>query len=444
MTRHRPPTRDTVLDAVLACPLIHTIAAAVQPRRAGRPTRHPLALHLAWAALARGYGSGNCLDAELAKGSLWEDIVDRYNRGARSHPDGIEARDGIDKLYADTHRHTRDRFCEPDTLEDLCDAFTAAAVHLAQQIGLLTPGGTGSRTRPSDTCAIYGDGTILRPIYSGEAGHRRDPDAILHHRHDGAVIGTKLVHFAVRGPEPHRRIILAVDHVADPGREADRAVELVRKIHAQAADSISAVVYDGAFRGTHHDTLMTELGLTVINKPHGTRSDKPRTLPLGTWSHDTPTGPCDHLLVSHGGSVCAATLDDSGRPHISDPFERVQVRRYQRPGNRYRFSIGVRVRCPAGNFVAWISPHPADGDTNHGRADQLRLVPPHECLFDDLYGLRNDSEAINANYKRTHSFDRAPVLGWKRQLFDLLAWAILNNSIAWWHHSPAAITARAA
>lgn len=78
------------------------------------------------------------------------------------------------------------------------------------------------------------------------------------------------------------------------------------------------------------------------------------------------------------------------------------------------------------------------GDTTAGRADQLRLVSPHEDLFNELYGLRNDSEAINANYKSTHVYDRAPVLGWRRQLLDLLAWSILINSIAWWYHAPAA------
>ena len=433
--RHRPPTTDTLLDAILTCPLVHTLGAAVPPRRVGRQPRHPAAMHLAWAALARGVGSGNRLDAEIARGDLWERFLTRYNTAARTHPDGVTAREHLDRLYADTHRHTRDRFCGDDTLDTLCAAFSAASVQLARDVGLLLPAGIGSRTRPGATCTIYGDGTILRPIYRGEPGHRVDPDALVHHRHDGAVVGTKLIHFPVRGPEAHRRILLAVGHVAEPGREADCSVELIRRIHSHAPEGISAVVYDGAFRGTHHHTLMTDLGILVVNKPHGTRSKKPRTLPLGTWGHDTTAGRCEHALVSHGGDVCDATLDDAGKTTLSDPLERTQVRRYERPGDRYRFTLGVKVRCGAGDFTAWISPHPGPGDTTCGRADQLRLIPPHEELFDELYGLRNDSEAINANYKATHVHDRAPVLGWRRQLLDLLAWSILNNSLAWWHHA---------
>jgi hypothetical protein len=97
--------------------------------------------------------------------------------------------------------------------------------------------------------------------------------------------------------------------------------------------------------------------------------------------------------------------------------------------------VGFTVACAAGDFTAWIAPHPRPGDTNHARADQLRLISTHEPLFDQLYGLRNDSEAINANYKSTHIHDRAPVLGVQRQTLDLLAWSILNNATCWAHHA---------
>ena len=442
--RHRPPTTQILVEAVLASPLIHELATVVPHRRVGRTARHPVALHLAWAVLARGFGSGNRLDAEIARSDLWPQIIERYNESAAAHPDGVLVSANIDRLYADTHRHTRDRFCEPDNLDRLTEAFTAASVDLARDIGLLNSTTRGSRTHPNALNAIYGDGTILRPIYRGDDGHRSDPDAVTHHRHDGTVVGTKLVHFAVRGPEPHRRIMLAVGHVPEPGREAEHSVGLIRRIHQHAGDGISAVVYDGAFRGTHHHEIMTDLGVVVVNKPHGTRSNRPRTLTLGTWTHSTRAGECEHALVAHGGNVCDATLDDAGNATLSDPLERAQVRRYERPDNRYRFSLGVKVRCAAGNFTAWISPHPGPGDTTAGRADQLRLISPHEPRFDELYGLRNDSEAINANYKSTHVYDRAPVLGWRRQLLDLLAWSILNNATAWWHHAPSARALRMA
>ncbi len=54
--------------------------------------------------------------------------------------------------------------------------------------------------------------------------------------------------------------------------------------------------------------------------------------------------------------------------------------------------------------------------------------------FKTLYGLRNDSEAINAAYKRTLIADRAATLGWRRQLLDLASWATLTNTLAWHRH----------
>jgi hypothetical protein len=383
--------------------------------------------------MARLFGSGNRLDAELAAGGLWDAVVDRYNRGAKAHPHGVTF-DKFATLYADTHRHTRDRLCQPEVFDVISDAFTAASVALAHEVGLLLASSIGSRTRPDPTCTIYGDGTVLRPMYSTPGG-RTDPDAQDHHRHDGVITGTKLVHFAVRGPEPHRRIILTVDHVTDPGREADTAITAIRRIHHHGASGIAAVAYDGAMRGTHHNTLMTELGLIVINRPHTSRAKNPRTHTLGTWTHTTPNGDCHHNLVARVGNVHDATLDDSGRTVLSDPCQRLQVRRVTRPNNDYRFTVGFTVACAAGDFTAWIAPHPRPGDTNHARGDQLRLISTHEPLFDQLYGLRNDSEAINANYKSTHIHDRAPVLGVQRQTLDLLAWSILNNATCWAHHA---------
>lgn len=144
---------------------------------------------------------------------------------------------------------------------------------------------------------------------------------------------------------------------------------------------------------------------------------------------------CTHNLVICGGSVHDSTLDDSGRLVLSPPLQRQQVRRYRRGRtNRWRFALGVTVACPKQPFTAWISPHPQPGDTGHGRPDQLRLLPESDPLFALLYGLRNDSEAINAAYKRTLIADRAAALGWRRQVLDLLSWALLTNTYAWHQH----------
>jgi hypothetical protein len=294
MTRHRQPTRNDRLDALFACPLIHDIAHDLG-RLGRRSRRHPIALHLAWGAMARLYGSANRLQSEVRQRPTWAAIVDRYNTGAATHPHGIELRAVGVPLITDTYRHLRDHLTHDDHFDELLDAFTRHSVTLARNVGLLDPNGPGSRTRPHPTRTIYGDGTIVKPLYRPTNSGRTDPDAEEHTRHDGQIWGNDLVTIATRGPEPHRRVILAVDRVDSPGTEAATAVEAIRHVHQHAGDGILAVVYDGAFRGVHHETLMTELGLIVINKVHpATRNGDTRTyrqIPLGHWTHPVGNAP---------------------------------------------------------------------------------------------------------------------------------------------------------
>jgi hypothetical protein len=441
VTRHRPPTRSTWLAALFTCPLVHDLAADIDDP-AALHRQHPLALHLAWAAMARLWGSSNRLDAELGDRFAWAEVVDRYNAGAHEHPLGHPVPRNAAPLTSDAYRHVRTHLSRPDVLDAVLEAFTLHNVKLARSIGLLNPEGPGSRTRPHPTRTIYGDGTILRPLYRPTNAVRRDPDAAEHVRHDGAVWGNNLVTVAVRGPAVHQRVLLALGRVDQPGREAATAVTLIQRVHAHAGEGVQAVVYDGAFRGVHHDQLMRSCGVVVINNVHpaAKRANDSRTyrvVPLGRWLHHPQDRDCAHTLVAHGGAVHDATMDDGGQLVLSDPLARHQVRRYAtaRSGG-WRFSLGVKVPCPRDPFVAWISPHPQAGDTTNRRPDQLRLLPKHDPLFPTLYGLRNDSEAINSAYKRTLIADRAAALGWRRQLLDLHAWALLNNTLAWYHHAP--------
>ena len=432
MTRYRPPSVADQLDALFASPLIYDLAADLEDLNR-RTRRHPLAMHLAYGSMARIYRSANRLDAELLSGDTWQRVVERYNAGSAAHPRGIEMRPATPALLADTYRHVRDQLTTEENLETLQLAFTTHSVALAQRIGLLVPTG-GSRTRPHPQRTIYGDGTVVRPLYNRAERGRQDPDAEEHTRHDGQIYGNNLVAIAVRGEIAQQRVILAVGRVQQRGREADEAVRLIRQVHAVAGDAIQAVVYDGAFRGVHHEILMSEMGLIVVNKVHaGRRAGEERVhrqIPLGPSRHVVHGRTCEHTLIAQNGSVHEASFDDGGALVLSEALPRRQVRRYQRGGGGWRFSVGVVVPCPKGTYVTWISPHPQPGERGHGRPDQLRLLPESDPHFQRLYGLRNDSESINSGYKRTLIVDRAAARGWRRQVIDLLSWGIATNSVA--------------
>ncbi len=425
-------------DAVLAWPWLHDLAAAVPERRVGRPRQHPLALHLACAALARLHGSHNRLDVETRDRDTWRHIVTTYNRAARAHPDGVTVDPWCGRLTAHTHRHARDLLCADGSLAALTRAFTSCAVAQAQQLGLLTHRG-GSLTRPSPLRVIYGDGTVVRPIYKNREanGRRIDPDADEHVRHDGTVVGTNIVFVATRGPEQHHRVVLAAGRVPGPGAEATTALELLGHVITDAAGGVQAVVYDGAFRGAHHHHLMHHHGVYVVNKVHpATRTDTGRTyrtVALGTWTHTTPGGAdCHHHLAAHHGDLHDTVTTDDGTLTLGPALHRPQLRRHARADGTWRFNIAAVVPCRHGDFIAWVNPHPDRVDRGAGRTDQLRLLPESSPRFPSIYGLRNDSEAINAEFKRTLVADRAPALGSRRQLLAALAWAITNNARS--HH----------
>lgn len=426
--------------AVLQWPGLHDIAASLPTRRTGRPRQHPLAMHLAWGALARIHGSGNSVDIETSDPETWHRYVTAYNATAAAHPHGEPVDEQCARLTSHTYRHVRDFLTADAQLDALRAAFTATAINLAHGIGLITATGGGSLTHPSPLRVIYGDGTIVRPLYRNREvnGRRIDTDAEEHTRHDGTIVGNNIVFVAARGPEQHRRVILDVGRVDAPGQEAATSVEMISTVIAVAGGGVQAVVYDGALRGTHHHTLMDRHGVVVINKVHpATRTDTERTyrtVPLGTWTHRAGNRDCEHHLVAHHGDVHDAVTTDDGTLTLSPPLTRTQIRRHPRADGTWRMNLGVSVPCRHGTFIAWINPHPPSGDRNAGRTDQLRLIPESTTEFDSLYGLRNDAEAINSEFKRTLVVDRAPALGWRRQLLAAISWAIHNNARAAWLH----------
>ena len=121
-------------------------------------------------------------------------------------------------------------------------------------------------------------------------------------------------------------------------------------------------------------------------------------------------------------------LDEAGTPVATARLERRQVKRPRRTSGRYHFNVGYEVPCPDGAFLAWVTPHAEPGDTEHRRADAVRVIAQGEPDFASLYGLRNDSEAFNSQLKRTLLVDRAMSLGAHRQLLDVLCFGLLNNT----------------
>jgi hypothetical protein len=434
-SRPVPLTTATQIRAVFSHPALYELGALLPgPAGVGRPARHPGYMLLAYGVLARLLRSANKVTAELREPHIWALITTTIAEATARWGEELVPPHAATPPDWDAFRYARDtHLTDPALLAELQKLFTTLAVDQAQQMGLLDPAGGGSLCHPDATRTVYGDGTVVRPLYrpptatrtkdpltgkvtityladdgtqTDEPTRRFDPDAAEHHGHTGSVHGQNYVGTYVRGPGHHQRVVLSVDRVPRPGLEADTAVTALTRVRKAAGTGMQAVVYDGALRGTHLDHLMRTHGLVVINKTHGSRTAT-RWFTLGTWEHDTPDGPCTHTLAAIDGAVTETGIDDAGDPVALHRLLRRQVKRPRRASGQYHFSVGYEVPCPHGVFLAWVTPHADTADRHHRRADAIRIIAAGEDDFTRLYSLRNDSESTNSQFKRTLLVDRA-------------------------------------
>ncbi len=488
-------TTHEQVEAVFRLPALYRLGELITQRPAvGRPAAHPGYLLLGYGVLARVYRSGARVERELAEPATW-DLVRRVVAETLPALEG-QLEHGLPPLPGRTApnwsawKNARNRhLSDPDILDELRHRFTEEAVAQAREMGLLDPKGPGSWCHPDRSNVVYGDGTVIRPLYREPAARRErdpktgedvvvyldpdgnpipaptrrfDPDAADFHGHTGSVHGQNYVNLYVRGEQPHQRVVLSVGRVEAPGREAETAVALIKHLCDVAGDGIKAVAYDGAFRGTHIDDLAVTCGLLTINKvaqqpsPRGTA---PTTTPagqkdsqrrragkrsaasakwfvLGLWEHLGPDGPCSHQVAAVAGAVSETGLDDAGQAYVRHRLERRQVKRVRRSSGRWHFSVAYAVPCPhadGGSFLAWICPHSTEIDTSTRTAENVRVIAAGEADFARLYPVRSDAESHNAHLKRTLLFDRAMSLGGTRQLIDVLAYGLLHNAITAHH-----------
>lgn len=462
----------TRIKAVLTSPGLYQLAQTIEGHKpVGRPPANPTYVVLTYGVLARILRSGIRVELDLQEKHTWA--------AARELMTQTIARHGLDLPPPgprpprwDHWRWLRNQHLTTDEgLIQLAYAFPEVAVATARRIGQLDSQGRGSLTHPDPTRCIYGDGTLVRPLYrppnavllDNDDGTRTpaypdprtgalltsppgryDPDLVLHHGRSGNVLTHGYVCWHTRGSKAYQRIDLAAAHIAAPGAEAATAVQLLRDVHRYAGTGIQAVIYDGALRGVHIDDIMQTYGYLVLAKPHGDPTgqdpvDAPlvqtptgrraRSYPLGTVTHRLPTGSCAHNLASVGGRVVELDLDEAGDPVVTRALVRRSIKRARRADGRYHFNVGYELDCPSETFTVWLSPHQRESD-DISRPEQLRLIPSGDPDALRLYGLRSDAESFHSNYKRSLIVDRAMSLGWRRGLVDLYCFALYNNSLA--------------
>ena len=441
------------IEAILASTEIHELAAVVPtpPRdRGGRPRHYPVFMVIVYESLIGVFGSARQVEAELAHPTMW-----RWVRNA------CKASTGLDLPQIPMRRHhylyLRNRYLtDPQILELLGEVHRRSAATQAQRLGLLRADGDGSWTHPSLDRVVYGDGKVITPLYRARPGDirldrstgklrrlRAEPDADLHFEGTGETVwGTKFVIFATRGQTAHSRIILDVDFVANKGGEAATAMSCLARTtpHLPGAQ---AVVYDTALRGVHHQTILRQLGLVPINRVAAAKasSKKPRRDAKEQRVEKTVFVETKELaragrastrvdLYARPGSIGIGTLTADGELHFT-PLPRVRTHR-NASKNGYRWYNDYRLPDHLGAATVTVRLHANDDDTarNFNRTENVRVIAPDDPGFTELFRRRNDAESINRAIDDTLWLRRAHSLGRRRQLLNMIGYALMVNALA--------------
>lgn len=350
------------VEAILRNPALYELARVIPDQDEGRPRTYPSFMFLAFGALLSVWRSARQVEAELAHPVVW-----RFVRRIITElfPDEPELQ--LPKLPMRRHHYTymRDRYLtDPKILEELGGLHSELAVAQAKEIGLLDPDGPGSITHPHLSRMLHGDGKVLAPLFKGKPGDVRvdrqtgqirpvrvEPDAALHFEGDGeAAWGTKFVLVAARSQVG--RIVLDVEHVADPGGEAKVAMECFSRL-APLLPGALGVIYDTALRGTHHQRLLRELGLLCVNRVtaaqnrggvrhewKGTRVE--RTVHVEDREVALPGGGTRTVrLFSRGGAVGIVEFSEAGEGSFA-PLRRKRTHPQQGEDRALRVVPGLR------------------------------------------------------------------------------------------------------
>ena len=176
--------------------------------------------------------------------------------------------------------------------------------------------------------------------------------------------------------------------------------------------------------------------VTAASVDHKTkeRTEKEWYLRTETFAHSDGTSRQVDIWTS-GGRLCRLEYADDGT-RVLVPLKRVANPVRPNDDGSFRNYVEYEVPDPRGGKPRRIMERtyqkPEDGDFN--RPENIRQIPPGDPDYTRLMGRRSDAEASNRQIDDHLYLRRARSLGAKRQLFDLIAHAFVENSVARYRH----------
>jgi len=447
----------TKVEAIFRNPALYELASRIPDAdrsRGGRPRTYPAYMWLAFEALISVFESARQAEAELAHPVVWTLVRSIV---AERFPEDPSMHLPPEPMRRHHYAYGRERYLsEPRTLRALATLHRELAVRQAREMGLLDPGGAGSWARPDLTRVLYADGKVMTPLYRSRPGATRvdtatgeirdvkaEPDAGLHFEGDGETAwGVKFVLVAARTADERGRGILDLEWVPKPGGEAAVAMSCFRRL-APLAPGAQAVVYDTALRGARHQVLLRELGLAPVNRvtaaekgASAPRRGKGRRVEKTVHVEDKavtlPDGSSTTLrLFARAGAIGIVELTERGE-HSFCELRRIRTHRMADKGGRYRWYNGYALPVRYGGASVTVRLHGTEEDAarRFNRTENVRVIPPSDPYFPQLYARRNDAESINRGVVDSMYLGRAHSVGHRRQRVNLLGYALMVNSLS--------------
>ncbi len=306
-----------------------------------------------------------------------------------------------------------------------------------------------SPLRTLDTEQVNPTTGELRPVRRDTARQRNGEGGV-----DGIVWGTKFAIASVRSALANHRVILGVAHFDGkaPGGEGRVFTDLALDL-AGRTRGIQAFTADGAWRGTHLNQIQTATGCGVI-APARRRTGRNGGIVLNGHGHAAQPLPWSrrriareaacggHQLWAAAGTLFEQVITADGDSEFLE-LTRHQTKRattrYKNGGVHHQFYARYTLPCIGRADHDWWEPLLAtdqDAKTGFNRCEYLRVVPTTGKQHTRLYGMRQDTESLNAQLERAFYGQRLPAWGVHNQTLVVLLAAQAENSWARhvWHH----------
>ena len=353
---------------------------------------------------AQLFGSNRAAERYLGDPNVWE----RLRRHAvTAFPKDPARRLSQRAPSRQAHYRARKAINSSAAVAEFKRALRTEAVAAATHMDMFVPA-AGTWAAPDVSQCIVGDSVWLSTATKHRAPSGTPP---------GVQQGRELVVLACSRPDANERVVLDAEFVPSrrgPTRDgrngADHAVEMLSRLLTETASLLRP-----GLRGFVHDMALTseaadktlELGVLPITKVPRAAGGTCRRVNLGTHTFTAPDGTQHaHEVAAIGGSPTVALTDSRGAV-LAVPLDRQHIR-WGRNGQQRHVAYGryamphappVPAHLRGASAVIRFNSTNQEVIAGRRRTQALRAIPETDADFAELFGRREDMEAMFADLK---------------------------------------------